>query len=63
MNCLFVGLMSYPIVILGILGSGSTLIAAEKTGRICCGMEIDPKYIDIIIKRWEDYTNGKAIKM
>ena len=37
------------------LGSGSTLIAAEKTGRICYGMELEPKYVDVIIKRYEDY--------
>lgn len=45
------------------LGSGSTLIAAEKTGRICYGMELDPKYVDVIIKRWEDYTGQKAVKV
>lgn len=45
------------------LGSGSTLIACEKTNRICYGMEIDPKYCDVIVKRWEDYTNGKAQKI
>jgi len=50
------------IVLDTFLGSGSTLIACEKTGRICYGMELDPKYIDVIIKRWEDYTNNKAIK-
>jgi DNA modification methylase len=44
------------------LGTGTTLIAAEKTGRICYGMELDPKYVDTIIKRWEDYTNGKTEK-
>jgi len=38
------------------LGSGTTLIAAEKTGRICYGMEIDPKYCDVIIKRYADYA-------
>jgi DNA modification methylase len=43
------------------LGSGSTLIAAQKTGRICYGMELDPKYVDVIIKRWEEYTGEKAI--
>ncbi|OGD25764.1 MAG: hypothetical protein A2V57_08735 [Candidatus Aminicenantes bacterium RBG_19FT_COMBO_65_30] len=37
------------------LGSGTTLIAAEKMGRICYGMEIDPKYCDVIIKRYADY--------
>ena len=45
------------------LGSGSTLIAAEKTGRICYGMEIDPKYTDVILKRWEEYTKNVAVKV
>lgn len=45
------------------LGTGSTLIACEKTGRICYGMELDPKYVDVIIKRWEDYTGQKAEKI
>lgn len=45
------------------LGSGSTLIAAEKTNRICYGMEIDEHYCDVIIKRYEDYTKNKAIKI
>lgn len=45
------------------LGSGSTLIAAEKTGRVCYGMELDPKYVDVIVKRWEDYTGKKAKKV
>jgi len=42
------------------LGSGSTLIACEKTNRVCYGMEIDPHYCDITIKRWEDFTGNKA---
>ncbi len=42
------------------LGSGSTLIAAEKTNRKCYGMELDPHYCDIIVKRWEDFTGKKA---
>jgi len=42
------------------LGSGSTLIACEQTGRICYGMEIDPAYIDVIITRWENFTGKKA---
>ncbi len=45
------------------LGSGSTLIACEKTNRICYGMELDEKYCDVIIKRYEDYTQTKAIKL
>lgn len=53
---------SEDIVLDLFLGSGSTLIAAEKTGRICYGMELDPKYVDVILKRWEDYT-GKVAEL
>jgi DNA modification methylase len=42
------------------LGSGSTLIACEKTNRKCYGMEIDPKYCDVILERWEKFTGKKA---
>lgn len=42
-------------------GSGSTLMAAEQTGRICYSMELDPIYVDVIIRRWEEYTGQKAI--
>jgi DNA modification methylase len=41
-------------------GSGSTIIAAEKTGRIARLMEIDPKYCDVIVKRWQDFTGKQA---
>ncbi len=41
-------------------GSGSTLIACEKTNRKCFMMEIDPLYVDVIIARWEKYTGKKA---
>lgn len=44
------------------LGSGSTLIASEKTGRICYGMELDPKYVDVIVQRYVDYTGNATIK-
>ena len=44
------------------LGSGSTLIAAEKLNRKCYGMELDEKYCDVIINRWEQFTGLKAIK-
>lgn len=43
------------------LGSGTTLIASEKTGRTCYGMELSEKYCDVIIKRWEDFTGQKAV--
>jgi len=42
-------------------GSGSTLIACEQLDRICYMMELDPKYIDVIINRWEQFTGGKAV--
>jgi len=44
-------------------GSGTTLIACEKSGRQCFMMEIDPCYIDAIIERWQEYTNEKAVKV
>jgi site-specific DNA-methyltransferase (adenine-specific) len=42
-------------------GSGSTLIAAEKIGRYARVMELDPKYCDVVVKRWEDFTGKKAV--
>lgn len=44
-------------------GSGSTLIACEQLNRNCYMMELDPKYVDVIIKRWEEFTGKKAIKL
>ena len=49
------------IVIEPFLGSGTTLIAAENTNRKCYGMEISPKYCDVIIQRWENATGQKAV--
>ncbi len=42
------------------LGSGTTLAAAEITERSCCGMELDPKYIDVVIQRWQTLSGKKA---
>jgi len=42
------------------LGSGTTLAAAELTERVCCGMELDPKYIDVTVTRWQSLTNKQA---
>jgi len=44
------------------VGSGTTIIAAERLDRRCYAMEIEPRYCDVAIKRWEDYTGEKAIK-
>jgi len=41
-------------------GSGTTIIACEKTNRQARLVELDPKYVDVIVKRWEDYTGLKA---
>jgi DNA modification methylase len=49
------------IVIDPFLGSGSTLIAAETTGRICRGIELDPLYVDVIVRRYEAATGTPAI--
>jgi site-specific DNA-methyltransferase (adenine-specific) len=44
------------------LGSGTSIIAAEQTDRICYGSEIEPCYIDVIIKRWQEFTGKEAIR-
>jgi DNA modification methylase len=41
-------------------GSGTTLIACERTGRACLAMELDPGYCDVIVRRWEEFTGKKA---
>jgi len=42
------------------LGSGTTLAAAELTERVCCGIELDPKYVDVIVQRWQTLSGKKA---
>ncbi len=49
------------IVLDAFLGSGTTLIAAERVGRVCLGIEIDPHYVDVAIGRWQNYTWEKAV--
>ena len=49
------------VVIDPFLGSGSTIIAAEATGRVCRGVEIDPLYVDVIIRRYETVTGDPAV--
>jgi DNA modification methylase len=48
------------IVLDAFLGSGTTLIAAERTGRRCCGLELDPAYVDTAIRRWQALIGGSA---
>jgi len=43
------------------LGSGTTVIAAERTGRICFGMDLDPRYVDTVVHRWQAFTKLEAI--
>lgn len=44
-------------------GSGTTIIASEQSKRKCFMMELDPKYVDVIIDRWEKFTGRKAEKI
>jgi len=43
-------------------GSGTTLIAAEKSGRLARLIELDPKYVDVIVRRWQDWTGDRATR-
>lgn len=49
------------LVLDSFLGSGSTLIAAEHSGRICYGLEIDPLYVDTVVRRWQMETGFNAV--
>jgi DNA modification methylase len=42
------------------LGSGTTLASAEVTGRVCCGLELDPRYADVVVERWQGLSGKKA---
>jgi DNA modification methylase len=49
------------IVLDPFVGSGTTIIAAEKTGRRARAMELDPKFVDVAVRRWERYTGKSAV--
>ena len=49
------------VVLDAFLGSGTTIIAAERTGRVCYGIEIDPAYVDTIVRRWQAFTGQSAV--
>ena len=43
------------------MGSGTTLIAAETTGRVCYGIELNPAYVDVAVQRWQQFTGKHAV--
>jgi DNA modification methylase len=43
------------------MGSGTTLIAAETTGRVCFGIELNPAYVDVAVQRWQNFTGKEAV--
>jgi DNA modification methylase len=43
------------------MGSGTTLLAAETTGRVCFGIELNPAYVDVAVERWQQFTGQLAI--
>lgn len=49
------------IVVDAFMGSGTTILAAERTGRIACGLEIEPGYVDVAVQRWETLTGQSAV--
>lgn len=49
------------IVLNPFLGSGTSLLACERVGRLCYAAEIEPKYVDLAVRRWQQYTGGSAI--
>lgn len=49
------------IILDGFLGSGTTILAAERTGRVCYGLEIDPQYVDVCLTRWMVETGGMPV--
>jgi len=51
------------IVLDGFLGSGTSVIAAQRTDRRCYGLEIDPIYVDTIVRRWHSFTGDQAIEV
>jgi DNA modification methylase len=51
------------VVLDNFLGSGTTLIAAERTGRRCCGIELDPAYVDVALDRWASLTGQTTTRV
>ena len=49
------------IVLDPFLGSGTTIVAAERTGRVCYGLELEPSYVDTIVRRWQAFAAKSAV--
>ena len=58
-----IGVAVTPPELMPFSGSGTTIIAAEQTERRCYAMEISPVYCDLAVKRWEDFTGEKAVRL
>jgi DNA modification methylase len=58
--CLRNSSLARSVVLDPFLGSGTTLVAAERLGRRCYGLELNPQYIAVAVRRWEDFTGRKA---
>ncbi len=50
------------VVLDAFLGSGTTLVACERLGRRCYGVEVGPRYVEVAVRRWEAFTGQKAVK-
>lgn len=59
-RCLLNSTKRGQVVLDPFLGSGSTLLACEEIGRRCIGLELEPKYCDVVVRRWEEFTGRKA---
>jgi DNA modification methylase len=59
-NALDASVVVIVAVLDAFLGSGTTVIAAERTGRRCYGLELGPVYVDTIVRRWQRLTGGSA---
>ena len=57
LDCTHVG----EVIVDPFLGSGTSLIAAERTSRVCYGLELDPRYADVAIRRWQNWTGADAV--
>jgi DNA modification methylase len=51
------------VVVDAFLGSGTCIVAAERTGRIAYGFELDTRYSDLILQRWEEFTQQEAVRV